>query len=137
MASGSPTRRLIAFETAHLQRLKFHGNWNYTVTGTPAGNTTRPEGQEKFISELLLPRHLLRLRPQGPRPPEVARRWFRELRVRRLVGLQKAFNSGMLDWCLPGSLCRSCWRETTARSPTNSPVPDQHFTAAPDRLPEV
>src|SRR5512144_2069246 len=50
-ASGSPTRRLIAFETAHLQRLKFHGNWNYTVTGTPAGNTTRSEGQEKFISE--------------------------------------------------------------------------------------
>ena len=54
-ASGSPTRRLIAFETAHLQRLKFHGNWNYTVTGTPAGNTTRPEGQEKFISEPLAP----------------------------------------------------------------------------------
>src|SRR5512135_609441 len=52
-ASGSPTRRLNAFETAHLQRHKFHGNLNYTVTGTPAGNTTRPEGQEKFISEPL------------------------------------------------------------------------------------
>jgi hypothetical protein len=35
-----------AFETAHLQRHKFHGNWNYTVTGTPADNTTHPEAQE-------------------------------------------------------------------------------------------
>jgi len=35
-----------AFEAAHLQRHEFHGNWNYTVTGTPADNTTRPEGQE-------------------------------------------------------------------------------------------
>jgi len=35
-----------AFEAAHLQRHEFHGNWNYCVTGTPADNTTRPEGQE-------------------------------------------------------------------------------------------
>jgi hypothetical protein len=35
-----------AFEAAHLQRHKFHGNWNYTVTGTPANNTTHPEGQQ-------------------------------------------------------------------------------------------
>jgi hypothetical protein len=35
-----------AFEAAHLQRHEFHGNWNYCVTGTPADNTTRPDGQE-------------------------------------------------------------------------------------------
>jgi hypothetical protein len=35
-----------AFEAAHLHRHEFHGNWNYCVTGTPADNTTRPEGQE-------------------------------------------------------------------------------------------
>jgi hypothetical protein len=35
-----------AFEAAHLQRHTFHGNWNYTVTGTPADNTTHPNRQE-------------------------------------------------------------------------------------------
>ena len=35
-----------AFEAAHLQRHRFHGNWNYTVTGTPADNTTHPHRQE-------------------------------------------------------------------------------------------
>ena len=35
-----------AFEAAHLQRHTFHGNWNYTVTGTPADNTTHPNWQE-------------------------------------------------------------------------------------------
>jgi hypothetical protein len=35
-----------AFEAAHLHRHEFHGNWNYCVTGTPADNTTRPDGQE-------------------------------------------------------------------------------------------
>src|SRR5512144_665154 len=35
-----------ASEASHLQRHKFHGNWNYTVTGAPADNTTRSEGQE-------------------------------------------------------------------------------------------
>ena len=34
-----------AFEAAHLQRHTFHGNWNYTVTGTPADNTTHPNRQ--------------------------------------------------------------------------------------------
>jgi hypothetical protein len=35
-----------AFEAAHLHRHEFHGNWNYCVTGTPADNTTHPDGQE-------------------------------------------------------------------------------------------
>ena len=35
-----------AFEAAHLQRHGFHGNWNYTVTGAPADNTTHPNRQE-------------------------------------------------------------------------------------------
>ena len=35
-----------AFEAAHLQRHKFHGTWNYTVTGTPTDNTTRPDERE-------------------------------------------------------------------------------------------
>jgi len=35
-----------AFEATHLQRHRFHGNWNYTVTGTPADNTTHPNRQE-------------------------------------------------------------------------------------------
>jgi len=35
-----------AFEATHLQRHTFHGNWNYTVTGTPADNTTHPNRQE-------------------------------------------------------------------------------------------
>ena len=35
-----------AFEALHLQRHKFHGNWNYTVTGTPAADTAYPDTQE-------------------------------------------------------------------------------------------
>ena len=39
-------KEMKAFEAAHLQRHTFHGNWNYTVTGTPADNTTHPNRQE-------------------------------------------------------------------------------------------
>ena len=35
-----------AFEAAHLHRHEFHGKWNYDVTGRPADNTIRPEGQK-------------------------------------------------------------------------------------------
>jgi len=35
-----------AFAARHLQRHEFHGNWNYTVTGKPADDTTRPDEQK-------------------------------------------------------------------------------------------
>ena len=39
-------KEMKAFEAAHLQRHKFHGDWNYTVTTSPAQDTTHPN-QEK------------------------------------------------------------------------------------------
>ena len=41
-----PDKEMKALEATHLQRHTFHGNWNYTVTGTPADNTTHPNRQE-------------------------------------------------------------------------------------------
>jgi hypothetical protein len=34
------------FEANHLQRHQFHGDWNYTVTSTPADNPTHPGNPE-------------------------------------------------------------------------------------------
>ena len=39
-------KEMKAFEAAHLQRHKFHGDWNYTVTAAPDDDTTRPNQQE-------------------------------------------------------------------------------------------
>ncbi|MGH3846989.1 MAG: ISAzo13-like element transposase-related protein [Pseudonocardiaceae bacterium] len=35
-------KEMKAFETAHLRRHGFHGDWNYTVTASPGEDTTRP-----------------------------------------------------------------------------------------------
>ena len=34
------------FEARHLQRHQFHGDWNYTVTGTPNDHPTHPNNPE-------------------------------------------------------------------------------------------
>ena len=39
-------KEMKAFAARHLQRHEFHGNWNYTVTGKPADDTTRPDEQK-------------------------------------------------------------------------------------------
>ena len=44
-----------AFEAAHLQRHTFHGNWNYTVTGTPADTTTHPNRPDLIQRKPLVP----------------------------------------------------------------------------------
>lgn len=38
-------KQMKAFEATHLHRHAFHGDWNYTVTGTPDPNTTHPTPQ--------------------------------------------------------------------------------------------
>jgi Rhodopirellula transposase DDE domain len=39
-------KEMKAFETAHLQRHTFHGDWNYTVTASPSQDTTRPNREK-------------------------------------------------------------------------------------------
>ena len=39
-------KEMKAFAARHLQRHEFHGTWNYTVTGKPADDTTRPDEQK-------------------------------------------------------------------------------------------
>jgi len=39
-------KEMKAFEAVHLQRHKFHGDWNYTVTAAPGEDTTPPRKQE-------------------------------------------------------------------------------------------
>jgi len=38
-----PDKEMNAFEAAHLRRHQFHGDWNYTIRGTPADPATRPD----------------------------------------------------------------------------------------------
>jgi len=35
-----PDKEMKAFEAAHLRRHQFHGDWNYTIRGTPADPAT-------------------------------------------------------------------------------------------------
>jgi hypothetical protein len=39
-------KEMKAFEATHLQRHKFHGDWNYTVTAKPGEDTTRPNREK-------------------------------------------------------------------------------------------